>query len=228
MKSAILRLGVLGFLACPISATSISEAELQYERSLHAVSFENVDWTSLCAVAAVRLDRRDDPAPLLERNLKYIFHHKLNRRRFLVAPKPQAVVDRIVSIMEANRRIAELLNHARTMLSGPVDRSESRDLVRDVGRMAKDLKSQFNGYFVESHAAAHSFMVPKSQDPATQFSAFLLESQAINRELSQRLDNYFFDDAPGAVHLDQMKTGTIAALAESLEVLAASVNRSLQ
>lgn len=205
-----------------------AESEANYERSLYATSFDQVDWSSLTAIAGSRAESEVELQQLCERNLKYIYHHKLNRRRFLVAPKPQVVVDRIVGILEASERLTGLLLRARGLLSRDALSADNRLLVQQVGRTARELRSQFTDYFLESHASAHTFQVPRSGDPAAQFSAFLLQSHRINLELSRRLDDYFFDGSPGAIRLDQMQSSNISALAESLEVLAGVVNRSLR
>jgi hypothetical protein len=228
MKTLIVGSVTLVLAACAVGTSLAVSSERSYERSLYATSFDQVDWSSLTALAGDREQGNGEVQLLCERNLKYIFHHKLNRRQFLVAPRPQVVVDRIVSIMEASQRLTQMLTRARTFLANPPPREDSRIVVQEVGRVARDIRSQFNSFFLESHAGSYSFQVPRSGDPSAQFTSFLLQSQVINRELTQRLDDYFFDDSPGSVRLEQMQAGNISALAESLEVLAGAVNRNLR
>ncbi len=203
-------------------------SEGNYERTLYAASFDSVDWSGLAAVAGVSLDGDLAARQAYERNLKYIFHHKLNRRRFLVAPDPQMVVDRIVAIMETNQRIARLLADGRMQLGGRTPETGAQALVREVGHAARTLKEQFTGFFLEAHSATYAIHLPRSPDPAAQFSNFILQAQTISRDLTRRLDDYFFTSSPGAVRLEEMRSGNIVTLAESLEVLAGAVNRGLK
>lgn len=199
-----------------------------YERTLYSTSFDAVDWSSLAAVAGTTPE--EDPATrrTYERNLKYIFHHKLNRRRFLVAPDPQLVVDRIVAILAASHRIGELLGEGRKKLGSPVPDAGSRALVKEVGSTARALREQFTAFFVEAHTTGYPVQLPRSPDPAAQFSSFILQAQTISDELTRRLDDYFFAPSPGAVRIEQMQSGNIVTLAESLEVLSGAVSRSLR
>ncbi|GAB4117522.1 MAG: hypothetical protein Kow001_17770 [Acidobacteriota bacterium] len=204
------------------------EPEGIFERTLYATSFDAVDWSSLAAVAGTA--QVDDPATrtTYERNLKYIFHQKLNRRRFLVAPDPQLVVDRIVAILAANRRIGQLLGEGRRKLGSPVPDAGSRALVKEVGSTARALREQFTAFFVEAHTTGYPVHLPRSPNPAAQFSSFILQAQTISEELTRRLDDYFFAPSPGAVRIEQMQSGNIVTLAESLEVLSGAVSRSLR
>jgi hypothetical protein len=199
-----------------------------YERTLYATSFDAVDWSSLAAVAGTTPDEDPTTRRTYERNLKYIFHHKLNRRRFLVAPAPQLVVDRIVAIMEANYRIGQLLGEGRRKLGSRLPDADSQELVRQVGNTARALREQFTAFFVEAHTTGYAVHLPRSPDPAAQFSSFILQAQTISDELTRRLEDYFFAPSPGAVRLEQMQSGNIVTLAESLEVLSGAVSRSLR
>ncbi len=204
-------------------------SDAAFEESILSISFESLDTASLQPFKPDRLETFTDAQfqSIVRHNLTFIYHNKLNRDRFLVAPDPQAVVDRMGYILEAIRRLNELVMNGPAM--GPEGESESsREFVRELRISTKDLKDVFNSYFVEGYSSTYILKLSASRDPAIQWSLFLLESRKICRELNLRLLDYFLNPAPEAISLKQFQSSSINTLVDALLLLTDSTSKRIR
>jgi hypothetical protein len=204
-------------------------SDAAFERSLHEISVASLDVERLRERVRLRSPAANESQidRLIERNLHFIYRNKLNRQRFLVAPDPQSVVDRIVVVLELNQRIGTLILDGRRLI-GTEDPGPPADmLVREVGSAARELKRAFGGYFLEGHSSSYSLELPVSRDVPTQMAHFLIQSGRITNELTQRLDDYFFTSLPQAVSLETYRSTSVATLADSLQRLSDLVGKRL-
>lgn len=200
-----------------------------YDLSLRSLSFDEVDFSRLTAVAEKRegAAEREDVDRMVEENIRFIFHNKLNRNRFLVIPRPDQVIDRVQLILELEAEMGELIQEGRRIAA---DRSYSRrcrELVSEVGSKAKVLKDEFRDYFIELKGSAYTLRLPDFDDSSGQFVYFLVQSERIHSRLSQRLDDYFLNPSPGAVPVSNFHESSIVVLAESLSRLSQEIEKKL-
>lgn len=199
-----------------------------FEESLFSISFDSIDTSGLRSfkLAPLQESTEEQFEAVVRRNLKFIYHNKLNRRRFLVAPEPQSVVDRIAYIFEVNRRLDELVvagrgaeNRGQSLLSG--------NLIKEIRNSTKELKEGFNNYFVEGYNSTYVLKLSASDDPATQWAQFLLESSKICNELNVRLLDYFLNPAPEAISLRQFKSSSVNTLVDALLLLTEATSKRI-
>lgn len=197
-------------------------------RSLRSAPFASVDISVLQDRARQRLEGPDKELDLmLRKNLTFIFYNKLNRKRFLVAPPPEKVVERIRSVLDLSEDLSTLISEGRSLMLDPQQDSPPDFLVKRIGQTARDLRDAFEGYFLEGHGSDYSLKVPLSREPGTQFMHFLVQSHRISLELTRKLDEYFFDTSPGAVTLSQYRASSIRTLTESLQLLSRAVEKRI-
>ena len=189
-----------------------------WDQSISSFSFEQVDMQPLYeraresypSIAETDLETR------VRMNIKYIFHNKLNRERFLVAPSAQRIVQQISRIFTLSDELDRLNFEGRRLV---VRRGEERDfdtVVDEMGEAALALKNSFENYFVEGTRSSYAFRYPKTGELASQFTHFILESERIHGSLSQRLEEFFFGASPGAIDLGDYQRSSILALSGSL------------
>ncbi len=212
-----------------LAAESGVGSDAAFERSLREIACDALDLARLREQARMRSPSAADKEIdlLIERNLRFIYHNKLNRQRFLVAPDPQSVVDRIVVVLELNGRLGGLVSDGRRLFGREDPGLSADELVEEVGSAARELKRAFAGYFLEGHSSSYSVQVPLSRDTSTQLAYFLIQSGQITNELSQRLDDYFFNSSPQAVSLAQYRNSSVGTLADSLQRLSDLVGKRL-
>lgn len=217
-------------LTIPEAVAFWSESpENRFERSLVRITFDQVDLAGLSREASRRGHGDSDEAAwrICERNLTYVYHHKLNRQRFLVAPRPQDVADQIAAILQKEDRLNQLIREGRELRGDHWDGGRWRTLVSEIEQTARELKSLFSAYFVEAHSAEYSFRVPTSTDPLEHQAVFLGESRRISNLLGTQLDDYFLSSSPGAVDISHFRGSSILTLATSMERLARLVSRRM-
>lgn len=212
-----------------LSAGNSSRHRERFDRTLSSISFEEVDLAPLQAVFQNHdLALSDEElAEFADKNLRYIFYQKLNKAKFLVAPEPERVVERIAEILNLNRKVSALIYEGRQLVSQPGLTGDKERLVRGVGKAARRLRKEFNSYFMEAHTSTYSFKLPRGGDTSQQFLAFILQSDQISRLLENRLNEYFFNRTPGSVSLTEYDSDSILTLVECLERLSEQVGKNL-
>lgn len=192
-----------------------------WDQSLSSFSFEQVDMkplydrarTSYPSVAEADLTSR------VKMNMKYIFHNKLNRTRFLVAPSAESIVRQIDTIFTLSDELDRLTLEGRRLVVRDGREKDFDRLVTQMGKKASQLKNSFRDFFVEGTSSSYSFRYPKTGGVASQFTHFILESERIHEILAQRLDEFFFGASPGAIDLGDFERSSILALSDSLWAL---------
>lgn len=169
--------------------------------------------------------------PLVRRNFQYVFWRCLNQRRFLVAPAPRKVADSMLKVLELNRTLMARLDYARSVAADGLDaskESERRRVIREVGQAARDLKRAFRGTFIELERAEYQISVPSGGQGAGVFLSFLLQAEKIGRQVTRKLDSYFFAPAPGAVAVSDFEEASIGVLCEAIERLSELSEKTLR
>lgn len=201
-----------------------------YDLSLRSLSFDEVDFSQLADVAEQRerAVERDDVDRMVEENIRFIFHNKLNRNRFLVIPRPEQVIERVQYILELDQEMAELIQEGRRIAADQSYSPRCHELVSEVGDRARVLKDEFRDYFVELKGSAYTLRLPNFDDSPGQFVYFLVQSERIHSQLTQRLDEYFLNPSPGAVTVSNFQESSIVVLAESLSKLSQEIEKKLR
>jgi hypothetical protein len=164
---------------------------------------------------------------VIQRNLQYIFHNRINRNHFLVAPDPDYLIAQIDAILQSRNKLDQVLREGRVLLGQEYSRSQLLSIVDEIGALAKNIKAAFFKTFVEGHVSRYSVLYPVTDDPAAQFAYFLVQSQRISLELDHQFEKYFFAVSPGAVNLNDYEGNSIGTLLESLEELSSGVGKRL-
>jgi hypothetical protein len=89
-------------------------------------------------------------------NFRFLFYNKLNRDRFLATPGPDAVVKKIVGVLNLNARLGLLIEEAQRSSNREASWRKKAQLVREIDRSARKLRSAFSQYFVDEGSAIHS------------------------------------------------------------------------
>lgn len=207
-----------------------SRKDSPYELSLRSLSFDEVDFSPLTAVAEQRegASKREDVDRMVEENIRFIFHNKLNRNRFLVIPRPEQVIERVQHILKLEAELGDLIREGRRIAADRSFSPRCRELVAEVGDKAKVLKNEFRDYFVELKGSAYTLRLPDFSDSSGQFIYFLVQSERIHSRLRQRLDDYFLNPSPGAVPVSNFQESSIIVLAESLSRLSQEMDKRLR
>jgi hypothetical protein len=197
--------------------------------SFSSFSFETSNLVPLYLKARERYPFLDEHelASRVKMNIKYIFHNRLNRERFLVAPSPELIIGQIHSILELNDELRRLTDNGRAMLMKETEPEQFGALALEMGRTAGELKDSFEGFFLEGGKSEYVLQYPKTEPISAQFVHFILQSEKINRMLSQRLGDFFFGASPGAIALDDYGRSSILVLSESLCKLSQLVERDI-
>lgn len=198
-----------------------------FDQTVARVSFDSVDLSPLRYWARERtpnasddeLDRR------ISANLRFIFYNMLNRNHFIVAPDPTDVISNIAKILELEDRLGGLLRDGHRLMAE--DSTPARQLVRQIGGVAKQLHDHFTSYFTEGYGSDCELDLEVSDDPDVQLAAFLAASERISQQLVDRTDDYFLSPVPGSVSLNQYKSSSITALSATLERVSKVVVRRL-
>jgi hypothetical protein len=201
-----------------------------FEKSLAHISFEDLDTSELRP--EVRSLKNfllpNDEDGLIERNIRYIFYQKLNRARFLIAPKPQDVIEQIAKVLGNNRKLRLLVERGRLLASDSGSSEEMRSVVVEMGLEAKNLRKGFLDYFIECHSSSYSLKFSKTSEPLPQFVSFLTQADQITAQLSEVLGRYFFDHTPGAVVWTDFEETSVSTLVEALSELSEVARRRIK
>lgn len=205
------------------------KSESAYEKSLEAVRFETVDLTELRKELESRrlCSSEVETNQLLTRNFKHIFFNQLNRSRFIVAPKPQTVVNRILNILELNRGIERLIEKGNRIDLQQESSIQMRNFIHEVKQKSEELNNSFADYFLEAQSSSYSLNLPARGNRQEVFLSYLRQSEKINRELDRSLERYFFNASPNAVSLSDYQISSISVLCKSLFTLSETYNRLL-
>jgi hypothetical protein len=225
--STVFTLGTLSSLAFgPVLGQMLGPPS--FDQSVSRISFKSVDVSPLRPWARQRTPMASDDEldRQISSNLQFIFHNMLNRRHFIVAPRPTDVVSEIAQILELEDRLDGMLTDGHRLT---VDNAApAKDFVERVGRLARRLHDGFTKYFREGYGSDCRLDLELSNDPAVQLAAFLTVSETISQELTERTEDYFLSSAPGAVSLNHYRNSSISALSSTLERIAKVVTRRLE
>ena len=216
LVGSIFAFNLVGFL-CAGERYILKKAS-PWDKSLSSFSFEHVDMRPLYERARTSYPSvaETDLALRVRMNIKYIFHNKLNRERFLVAPSPEMIVQQIDTIFSLSDELDQLAVEGRRMLVSKGKEKDFDTLVEQMGEKASQLKGSFEDFFVEGTRSSYAFRYPKTGEAASQFTHFILESEKIQGSLTKRLDEFFFGASPGAIKLGDYSRSSILALSGSL------------
>ena len=168
---------------------------------------------------------------LLERNVRFVIENRLNRNRMLVAPRAQDVIDRMARLLGLTHEIFEKVATGRKM--AVEHRLGERpalplDLVRDVGALADQIRSDFGNSFVELRENRVAIGVAGPIAPYSCFVYFLLEAERLQRRLESALQGYFLAPEPGTVTTEDFSRGSVMALSKGLEWLSDQTYKNLK
>jgi hypothetical protein len=192
-----------------------------YDRSLKSIRLDSVDLSGLSKEMGSRSPGYSETQinQLLIKNFRYIFMNQLNRSRFLVAPKPQLVVNHIVNILDKNRNLEEIIEEGNRILESNHSSDQMRRFIEQVRASSKDLNNSFFAYFVEAQHSTYSVTLPSEGEPKEEFLSYLRQSREIKRELDRSLERYFFNSSPSSISLNEFESSSISVLCKSLLLL---------
>lgn len=192
----------------------------RYELSLQKISFEDLDLEDVKTALRMQgntltdaeLERR------IEKNLQFIMRNQLNRNRFIVAPPPDAVLEKITLLVRHRTRLGELLKEGRKLAARHAPKQELEELVEKVTSVSEDLGREFD-YFVELRSEPYSLRVAVFETSLAQFVHFLVQGEKLNRALSAHIREYFLNESPGAIDVSNFDRTSFQVLCSSLRIL---------
>lgn len=165
---------------------------------------------------------------LIHSNFRFIFFNKVNKKNFLINPDPHQVVEKTVAILQLHERLEALIREGRKLAVGGSSSERKGQLVREIGDAAKKLGQIFRDYFLDLHPASYRLSFRSFETHDVQFVHYLIQSDRINRLLSQELDHYFFNPAPGAIDISEFDDYSVGILSESIVRLSSLTERNLR
>jgi len=149
-------------------------------------------------------------------NFRFLFYNKLNRDRFLATPGPNLVVEKIVGVLNLNARVGLLIKEAQRSSKREASWRKKAQLVSEIDRLARKLRSSFSQYFVDEGSTTYRIKLARMTEKPIQFRYCLSQLNHVNMSLTRELDRYFFNPAPGLVRLSEYQSSSIGVLCESL------------
>ncbi len=201
------------------NAGSRMDAFLKFRES--RLDFDGVDFSNLYTEAKAIKPELPEPAiqDLVEKNVQFIFHNKLNRSSFLAVPHPGHIVKKIEQVLVQRRRLRNLVNHGKDLAGVDSSRQERSRLVRDVGKSAQTISKVFGEYFKESSSATFSMEVARSISGDLEFKRFLNMSEDISGLIDREVDSYFFRGGAAVVDVASFNSYSVRTLSDSLHQL---------
>ena len=204
-------------------AQSIGDSHRRRQEELKRanLSFEDLDFASLQKQAFQRdlgLSERELDR-VIRSNFRFIFLNKLNTDGFLAIPAPQKVVDRMVLVLQLNEQLKSLVQKGRQLAVTRRQEIVRRQLVRQMGKLAKELQDVFSEYFLEIQRSTYQIRFPRLTHTQTRFVHYVIQSDRISRLISQEVDDYFFNPAPEAIELSEYDRVSIKVLSGALHGL---------
>lgn len=188
--------------------------------TLPDLAWDDFDYSVLAEKLRVRgvVDSDAELEKLFNFNMRFVYSNKYRREQFLVDPGPQRFVQTILRILELNEQLDGLIVEGRRLTAGMEKREvrkKGRKLVRDISEIAREIKDVFSENFFELHGSTVQVaFVKKRGVEALQF--YLVQANRINLLLTERLNEYFFGTAPGAVSVPDYQKATVNVLAQAL------------
>ncbi len=102
-------------------------------------------------------------------NFRFLFYNKLNRNNFLASPGPDLVVEKIVGVLNLNERLRLLIEEAQRSGNREASWRKKAQLVTEIDRSARKLRSAFSQYFVDEGSATYRIRVAKTNAKPIQF-----------------------------------------------------------
>lgn len=221
------------FLAPLARGQSFFPTELEldsFEQSYRNVDIENLDVSELLREAGTGQHclSGEDASQLIELNVSYIIFHKLNRDRLFIVPDGQYIVNKASEIYGSLNRIDDLIRQGRALSGKEIRNDDTRGILDDLKKNARDLRKNFRQYFVELSEAEYEFEISTEGGPVQFMSDYLDECEKVNVRLRSTLDRFFFHPSPGVVTVEDYRSYSVALLSRSLEVLSDSFAERLQ
>ncbi|GAB4238265.1 MAG: hypothetical protein Kow00109_12640 [Acidobacteriota bacterium] len=218
----------VGFLLPKLEAQP-RPAPWDFESSLAAQDFRDVDFSPVLSELEW-LDGNAVPTQVqdrLRRNLPFLMHQRLDRRRFLVAPTPEHVVERIGKILALGREIDQLRLAALSLRSDPANR-RWEGLLGEVSAKATELKHSFGDYFLYDRGGDWLVSPPRHRRRSVLVNSYIAQFNRIQVTLRERLASYFLGIEPGLVAVGEYRAPSILTLAESLRLLSDGIRERLR
>ena len=230
----VLKLPLL-FLLCsfltPSLCGQITKSVVGFRPGKPAPSIDRVDLKPLWDLAQQRSTEVPEAElrTLVWSNFRFLFYNKLNRNNFLTNPGPDLVVEKIVGVLNLNERLGLLIEEAqKSVAKREVSWREKAQLVTEIDRSARKLRSAFSQYFVDEGSASYRIRVAKIDAKPIQFRYGLSQMDHVNTSLTRELDRYFFNPAPGLVRLSEYQSSSIGVLCESLVKLSRFTKKAIR
>ena len=161
-------------------------------------------------------------------NFRFLFYNKLNRNNFLATPGLNLVVEKIVGVLNLNERLGLLIEEAQRSSNREASWRKKAQLVKEIDRSARKLRSAFSQYFVDEGSTTYRIKVARTTAKPVQFRYCLTQLNQVNMSLTRELDRYFFNPAPGLVRLSEYQSSSIGVLCESLVKLSVFTKKVLR
>ena len=205
-----------------------ANSEEAFERSLAYLDYSSVDYTPLLAEFGWLSDGCSQAEILrrMERNLPFILHQRLDRRRFLVAPEPQRVVERIGQLFALGRDLDQLYFLGLELRGNPED-SRWNSLVAEVEEKAKEFERCFRGYFLHDRSGNWLISLPRSRHRRVIVNSYLAQFDRIRAALRDGLRDYFLPESPGLIEVSGYEKSSLTTLSEALRLLSEGVRQRL-
>ncbi|MFQ5930468.1 MAG: hypothetical protein ACE5MK_12295, partial [Acidobacteriota bacterium] len=129
----------------------------------------------------------------------------------------QIVVKKIASILRLNRQLQELVQEGKELVTKKGSDHEKRQLVRQTENLAKELRDTFQQYFLDIHESSYTLDVGAFETNYSQFVHYIVLSERLNRLLTEEVERYFLNPAPGVVEISEYGDVSITVLSECLQ-----------
>lgn len=162
-------------------------------------------------------------------NFFFLFFNMLNHRRTIVNPRPQAIVEEILAILELDERMAMLIRTSRRNCHS-TSPHQSKEIVRRLRKDAKKLLGVFSNSFLEVETRSFQFQISYVKDDwRATFSLYLHRADQIHALLTKEVDKYFLNSAPALADPTDYQDGlSIQTLATALIKLSSLSEREIR
>ncbi len=219
---------IIAFFVC-LNLVSARDT-LSKMRGARALTFENLDFTFLNEEAHKYDLSLSEPElkRAVQINFQFIYLNQLNTNNFLSAPEPQMVLDKVVVLLQLDQRVASLIRRGRQIVSESYPRQERRQIAREIGSTAKQMKELFAKFFIELKKPVYRIRTYQGENTEAQFIHYLIQSDQISRDLRREVQDYFFNSVPGGIQVSRFERSSVMVLCESLLLLSNFIEQSLR
>ncbi len=194
---------------------------LNADRSpIRSTWLERVDFSRLQEQASQRRPEltRAELDRLVRANFEFLFFNHVRNEKFVVDPKPEWVVEKLVELLELRSDLELVLEQGKD-LSSESDPEQRKSVVREFRRCSKRLGGHFNRYFSEVSGGEVKVYSPDVGSSHLQYRYFLLQAERLVSVLTRRLDGFFLSPLPGVADVTSY-SGSVKVLTRSMSQLA--------